>query len=68
MFKAGDKVKINPESRYFNVRNQLPYGVVGIVRRDQEDSDSWVSVSWDGGMNVYPKEDLIKVATFKGNK
>jgi len=65
MFKVGDKVKINPESIFFSLDCQLPYGVIGHVTRDQ---GTWVSVRWDGGQNTYRKEDLIKVSQFKGNK
>ena len=68
MFKVGDKVKINPESIYFSLDCQLPHGVIGHVTRDQGTDGDWVSVRWDGGQNTYPKEDLIKVSQFKGNK
>lgn len=68
MFKVGEKVKINPKSGYFNMDDQLPRGVVGTVREDQKTPDGWIKVRWDGGHNAYHKEDLIKMATFKGNK
>lgn len=69
MFRARDKVKLNPNSEYFNLgEGQLPPGVVGRVRNDQEEGDHWITVEWVGGSNVYYKEDLIKVNTFKGNK
>ena len=68
MFKVWDKVKINPESMYFSLDCQLPYGVIGHVTRDQFTDGGWVSVRWDGGQNSYRKEDLIKVSQFKGNK
>lgn len=69
MFRMGDKVKLSPDSGYFNRdNNQLPPGVVGRVRKDQEEGDPWILVEWDGGNNAYYKEDLIKVSTFKGNK
>lgn len=68
MFKKGDKVKINPNSRYFNGRRQLPSGVVGYVERGQETPGDWIYVKWDGGYNSYNKEDLIEVSQFKGNK
>ena len=65
----GDKVKLNPNSQYFNRdEGQLPPGVVGRVRKDQEEGDHWILVEWVGGNNAYYKEDLIKVNTFKGNK
>lgn len=69
MFSTGDKVKLNPNSQYFNRdEGQLPPGVVGRVRKDQEEGDPWILVEWVGGNNAYYKEDLIKVNTFKGNK
>lgn len=69
MFKKGDKVKLNPNSRYFNHdKCQLPPGVVGRVREDQKVGYPWIYVEWVGGNNAYHKEDLIKVTTFKGNK
>ena len=68
MFKVGDKVKINPESIYFSLHCQLPHGVIGHVTIDQYFDEHWVSVRWDGGQNIYRKEDLIKVSQFKGNK
>lgn len=69
MFKVGDKVKLNPNSKYFNIgEGQLPQGVVGRIRKDQEEGDPWILVEWVGGNNAYYKEDLIKVNTFKGNK
>ena len=68
MFKVGDKVKINPESIYFSLDCQLPHGVIGHVTIDQHIDGAWVSVRWDGGQNMYRKEDLIKVSQFKGNK
>ena len=68
MFKVGDKVKINPESMYFSLDCQLPYGVIGHVTRDQGTDGYWIEVRWDGGQNTYRKEDLIKVSQFKGNK
>lgn len=68
MFKKGDRVKINPESRYFNREYQLPHGVVGVVTTGQGHDGDWLSVRWNGGHNSYHKEDLIKVRTFKGNK
>ena len=68
MFKKGDKVKINQGSMYFNLNNQLPYGLVGKVTEDQLNGSLWIYVKWDGGNNSYRKEDLIKVNTFKGNK
>ena len=65
----GDKVKLNPNSQYFNSdEGQLPPGVVGRVRKDQKEGDPWILVEWVGGDNAYYKEDLIKVNTFKGNK
>ena len=64
----GDKVKLNPNSQYFNRGLQLPPGVVGRVRKDQKEGDPWIVVEWVGGNNAYYKEDLIKVNTFKGNK
>ena len=69
MFRMGDRVKLNPNSRYFNRDEaQLPQGVVGWVREDQKEGDPWILVEWVGGNNAYYKEDLIKVNTFKGNK
>lgn len=68
MFKKGDKVKINPKSMYFNLGNQLPYGLVDKVTEDRFNGRLWIYVKWDGGNNNYRKEDLIKVTTFKGNK
>lgn len=68
MFKKGDRVKIDPKSRYFNRRGQLPHGVIGRVREGQATPGSWIYVSWDGGNNSYNKEDLIKISQFKGNK
>lgn len=69
MFKKGDKVRLNPNSRYFNLNeSQLPQGVVGWVREDQEEGHPWIYVEWLGGNNAYYKEDLIKVSQFKGNK
>lgn len=69
MFRMGDKVKLNPNSVYFNRGdNQLPQGVVGRVREDQKEGHHWIYVEWVGGNNAYFKEDLIKVTTFKGNK
>ena len=68
MFKVGDKVKINPESIYFSLDCQLPYGVIGLVIADQKIPGDWIEVRWDGGQNSYRKEDLIKVSQFKGNK
>lgn len=69
MFRMGDKVRLNPNSRYFNRgRGQLPQGVVGWVREDQEEGHPWIYVEWLGGNNAYCKEDLIKVSQFKGNK
>ena len=69
MFKKGDKVRLNPNSRYFNLdEGQLPQGVVGWVREDQEEGHPWIFVVWLGGNNAYCKEDLIKVSQFKGNK
>ena len=65
----GDKVKLNPNSRYFNRdEDQLPPVVVGMVRKDQNEGGHWIYVEWVGGDNAYHKEDLIKVNTFKGNK
>lgn len=65
----GDKVRLNPNSRYFNRDDgQLPPEVVGRVREDQEEGDLWIYVEWLGGNNAYYKEDLIKVSKFKGNK
>lgn len=69
MFNKGDKVRLNPNSRYFNLdEGQLPQGVVGWVREDQEEGHPWIFVGWLGGNNAYCKEDLIKVSQFKGNK
>lgn len=69
MFSMGEKVKLNPNSKYFNRdEGQLPPGVVGRVRKDQKEGDPWIYVEWAGGNNAYYKEDLIKVTTFKGNK
>lgn len=69
MLKMGDKVKLNPNSMYFNLNdNQLPPGVIGRVRKDQKEGDPWISVEWVGGHNAYYREDLIKVNTFKGNR
>ena len=69
MFKKGDKVRLNPNSRYFNLdKGQLPQGVVGWVIEDQDEGHHWISVGWLGGNNAYCKEDLIKVIQFKGNK
>lgn len=69
MFRMGDKVKLDPNSRYFNLDEmQLPPGVIGRVRANQKEGDHWISVEWLGGNNSYYKEDLIKVNTFKGNK
>lgn len=68
MFKKGDRVKINPESMYFNRYGQLPNGLIGKVTEDQVNGHPWIYVEWDGGNNSYHKEDLIKVNTFKGNK
>lgn len=68
MFKKGDRVKINPESVYFNSDGQLTSGLIGKVTEDQVDGHVWIYVEWDGGRNAYHKEDLIKVSTFKGNK
>jgi len=68
MFKKGDRVKINPESVYFNRDDQLPNGLIGKVTEVQVNGHLWIYVKWDGGNNSYRKEDLIKVTTFKGNK
>ena len=68
MFKKGDRVKINPESVYFNRDGQLPSGLIGKVTEDQVNGHLWIYVECDGGNNSYRKEDLIKVTTFKGNK
>ena len=68
MFNNGDRVKINPESVYFNRYGQLPSGLIGKVTEDQANGHLWIYVEWDGGNNSYRKEDLIKVTTFKGNK
>ena len=69
MFRMGDKVRLNRNSRYFNRdKGQLPQGVVGWVRKDQEEGHPWIYVEWLGGNNAYYEEDLIKVNTFKGNK
>ena len=69
MFRMGDKVKLNPNSQYFNRDgDQLPPGVVGRVGKDQKEGEPWIYVEWVGGNNAYYKEDLIKVNTFKGNK
>lgn len=69
MFRKGDKVRLNPNSIYFNRDEcQLPQGVVGWVREDQEEGHHWIYVEWLSGNNVYCKEDLIKVSQFKGNK
>lgn len=69
MFKMGDKVRLNPNSIYFNLNEwQLPQVVVGWVREDQKKGHPWIYVEWLGGNNSYYKEDLIKVNTFKGNK
>lgn len=69
MFKKGDKVRLNPNSGYFNLnKGQLPQGVVGRVREDQKKGHPWIYVEWLGGNNAYHKEDLIKVSQFKGNK
>lgn len=65
----GDRVRLNPNSRYFNLnKSQLPQGVVGRVREDQKKGHTWIYVEWLGGNNAYHKEDLIKVGQFKGNK
>ena len=69
MFRKGDKVRLNPNSIYFNRdAYQLPQGVVGRVRKDQEEGHPWIYVEWLSGNNSYHKEDLIKVSQFKGNK
>lgn len=50
MFKKGDKVKLNPNSKYFNRdENQLPQGVVGRVREGQVEGDPWILVEWACG-------------------
>ena len=65
----GDKVKLSPSSKYFNLDEyQLPQWVVGRVIEDQIEGHHWIYVEWLGGNNAYHKEDLIKVTTFKGNK
>lgn len=68
MFKKGDKVKISQESKYLGRENQLPVGVVGVVRDDYDPDEVWVPVRWNGGRNSYFPRDLIKVSLFKGNK
>ena len=69
MFRLGDKVKLNPNSRYFNRdKGQLPQGVVGWVIEAQKEGHLWIYVEWLGGNKAYYKEDLIKVSQFKGNK
>lgn len=56
MFKEGDKVKLDPKSRYFGKEHQLPHGVIGVVAKDQCHIHDWVYVRWDVGHNSYQKK------------
>ena len=59
--KVGDKVYLNPESKYADKFGQLPLGVPAKVLKIQQ--DFWVVVTWDvvGWVADYPIEDLTKV-------
>lgn len=66
-FKVGDKVKLSPSSEYVGRDYQLPLGVIGEVIGYGR-ALLWYRVRWDSMENSYQDHDLIRAATFKGNK
>lgn len=66
-FKVGDKVELSWSSQYVNGAWQLPLGVVGKII-GYGSTQLWYRVQWGHEENSYQDHDLIRVATFRGNK